>query len=103
MADMTELLSAVRNFLDITWEDADLDKKLYGIISRGMAYLNLKSGATLDYSVEDLPRTLLLNYCLYDRSNALDEFEANYLSLLLSLQQREEVAAYVIAQAAIIP
>jgi len=100
---MVELLSAVRNYLDITWTDTATDAKLTGIIKRGMAYLDLKTGVSLDYLPEDLPRQLLLDYCLYARSNALDEFEVNYLSMLLSLQQREEVAAYVIAQAAIVP
>lgn len=96
------LLSDVRNYLDITWTDADTDTKLNGIIARGMSYLDLKTGTALDYTAEDLPRQLLLDYCLYTRSNALDEFETNYMSMLLSLQQREEVAAYVITQAAII-
>lgn len=105
MADdpMVALLAAVRNYLDITWTDTGTDTKLTGIIIRGKAYLDLKIGSALDYSVEDLPRQLLLDYCLYARSNALDEFEANYLSMLLTLQQREEVAEYVIAQAAIVP
>lgn len=98
------LLEATKNYLDITWTgDTAGDEKLSGIIDRGMAYLDLKAGAALDYTTEDLPRQLLLDYCLYARSNALDEFEQNYLSMLLSLQQREEVAAYVIAQAAILP
>ena len=89
------LLEEVRNFLDVTYVDASGDLKLTGIIARGMAYLDLKAGATMDYSVEDIPKALLLNYCLYDKSKALDEFETNYMSMLLSLQQREEVKAYV--------
>ena len=89
------LLEEVRNFLDVTYVDASGDLKLTGIIARGMMHLDLKAGAAMDYSVEDLPKTLLLNYCLYDKSKALDEFETNYMSMLLSLQQREEVKAYV--------
>lgn len=98
----SELLEDVRNYLDLTWVDPLGDQKLTGIIARAMAYLNLKSGVELDYSIEDLPRALLLDYCLYARSNALDEWETNYMSMLLSLQMREDVRAYVEAQAAII-
>ena len=98
-----ELLGDVRNYLDISWDDPAGDQKLTGIIARAMAYLDLKSGVTLDYSIEDLPRALLLDYCLYARSNALDEFEQNYISMLLSLQMREDVRAYVEEQAAIVP
>ena len=88
------LLDAVKNYLDITWNDADGDEKLSGIISRGMKYLDNAAGAELDYTVEDKPRELLMDYCRYVRSNALDEFQANYLPELLTLQISEEVKAY---------
>jgi len=89
------LLAAVKNYLDITWTDTDLDTKLTGIIARGMKYLDGVAGAELDYTVEDKPRELLLDYCRYVRSNALDEYMTNYLPELLTLQMQKEVAAYV--------
>ena len=98
-----ELLESVRNYLDITWTDVESDVKLTGIIGRGMARLENLAGVPLDYSIEDLPKALLMDYCFYARSNALDEFEKNYLPMLLSLQQREEVKAYVESQIPIIP
>jgi len=97
-----ELLEAVKNYLDITWTDASSDTKLIGIISRGMARLQDIAGVSLDFTVEDSPRALLLDYCFYARANALDEFEKNYLPMLLSLQQREEVKAYVESQIPIV-
>ena len=80
------LLEAVRNYLDITWTDANGDKKLTGIISRGMVYLDSVAGEACDYAAEGKPRELLFDYCRYVRSGALDEFETNYLSEILSLQ-----------------
>lgn len=88
------LLDAVRNYLDITWEDSAGDLKLTGIISRGMKYLDKAAGTELDYTVEDKPRELLMDYCRYVRSNALNEFQANYLPELLTLQIQKEVEAY---------
>lgn len=88
------LLEDVKNYLDITWEDPEGDKKLSGIIARGMQYLNKVAGAELDYMEEDKPRELLFDYCRYVRSNALDEFQTNYLHELLSLQIEQEVKAY---------
>jgi hypothetical protein len=88
------LLDAVKNYLDITWEDEAGDAKLSGIIERGRKYLNKVAGTELDYTVEDKPRELLFDYCRYARSNALDEFAINYLHELLSLQIEEEVKAY---------
>ena len=93
-----ELLEDVKNYLDITWTDASSDTKLTGIICRGMARLQDIAGVSLDFTVEDSPRALLFAYCFYARSNALDEFQTNYLHELLSLQQREEVKAYVESQ-----
>jgi hypothetical protein len=95
MAELpTGLLAAVRNYLDITWTDDAGDEKLSGIISRGMKYINRTGGAEFDYTVEDKPRELLFDYCRYARSGALDEFQKNYLSELLSLQIQTEVTAY---------
>ena len=97
-----ELLEPVRNYLDITWVDADGDTKLIGIISRGMRYIDNIAGAEMDYSVEDKSRELLLDYCRYVRSNALDEFQNNYLHEILSLQIAQEVKSYVESQAPVI-
>jgi hypothetical protein len=88
------LLDAVRNYLDITWTDAEGDIKLTGIIERGMKYLDAAAGEELDYSAEDKPRELLFDYCRYVRSNALHEFQVNYLPELLSLQNQKEVERY---------
>ena len=95
MALPAGLLEAVKNYLDITWTDTDLDTKLTGIIARGMKYLDGVAGVELDYTVEDKPRELLMDYCRYVRSNALDEYMTNYLPELLTLQMQKEVAAYV--------
>lgn len=90
------LLEAVKNYLDITWDDPDGDKKLAGIIARGIKYINSVAGAELDYTVEDKPRELLFDYCRYVRSNALNEFAINYQHELLSLQIAQEVKDYAV-------
>lgn len=95
---MLELLISLKNYLDITWEDDATDEKLRGIISRGMKYLNSVAGAALDYSTEDKPRELLFDYCRYARSNALEDFQNNFLHELLTLQMRQEVADYAESQ-----
>lgn len=92
------LLEAVKNYLDITWEDDAGDEKLSGIIARGIKYINLVAGAELDYIDEDKPRELLFDYCRYVRSNALNEFAINYQHELLSLQIQQEVKAYAEAE-----
>lgn len=88
------LLEAIKNYLDITWDDLEGDIKLSGIIARGVKYIDGVAGAEMDYTVEDKPRELLFDYCRYARSNALDMFQTNYLHELLSLQISQEVKAY---------
>ena len=91
---LATLLSDVKDYLDITWDDAGTDSKLAGIIQRGIKYIDHVAGAEQDYSVEDKAKELLLDYCRYVRSNALSEFQNNYLSELLTLQIKQEVSTY---------
>lgn len=80
------LLAAVRNYLDITYEDPATDEKLTGIISRGRAYLDNVAGASQDYGKEGLARSLLFDYCRYARSNVLEMFEQNFQADLITLR-----------------
>ena len=85
------LLDEVKNYLDITWSDDAGDLKISGIISRGQKYLNSMTGVTLDYTTDDKPKELLLDYVRYVRSDALNEFQTNYRHEILSLQLTQEV------------
>lgn len=85
------LLAVARNYLDITWDDPDGDKKLSGILARGMDYLDKISGKPLDYSANEKPLELLLDYARYVRANALSDFQGNYSHELLMLQIFGEV------------
>lgn len=80
------LLQDVKDYLHISWNDEKTDKNLTGIIKRGMARLkNVAGVSTLDFKEEDLPRSLLFDYCRYANSQALEMFENNFQGELLSL------------------
>lgn len=84
--EIKTLLQDVKDYLHITWQDEKTDKNLTGMIKRGMARLiNIAGVPTLDFTVEDLPRQLLLDYCRYANSHALEMFENNFGSELLTL------------------
>lgn len=89
------LLSDVKNYLGITWEDEATDNKISGLIASGMVYINSKYGEEADYTKDGMPRTLLMEYVRYTRDSALDVFENNYLSLLLGMQNERAVSHYV--------
>lgn len=84
---MTEgLLKDVKNYLDITWEDPEGDKKLAGMISRGISYIDDKGGEKFNYDEEGKARMLLLNYVMYERSGILHEFFGAYQDEIIALQ-----------------
>ena len=87
-----QLLADIKNYLNITWNDAVTDDKLRNMIASGMSYLDGKGGGTLDYESDGTPRTLLFEYVRYMRSNALDVFENNYTALILNMQAERLVA-----------
>ena len=88
------LLSDVKNYLNITWDDDATDAKVSGLIVSGMVYLNAKYGEEADYTADGMPRTLLMEYVRYARDSALDVFENNYQALLLGMQNGRLVSAY---------
>lgn len=88
------LLEAVKARLHETRSFAMSDNDLIGIITRGMAYLDNLAEKTLDYTAEAAPRELLLEYSRYVWSDALDEFETNYLERLRRLQIDAELGKY---------
>lgn len=97
MADNTalaeQLLLDVRSYLHINWIDEKTEKNLTGMIKRGMARLQEIAGVPLDFTEEDLPRTLLLDYCRYANSHALEMFEINFAGELVSLHINGQVKA----------
>lgn len=94
------LLSDVKNYLDITWNDESTDRKVRGIIAAGMVYVNKKLGEPADFESDGFPRTLLMEYARYARDSALDVFENNYQSMILAMQNDRKVSAYVESTAA---
>lgn len=80
------MLDHLKNYLDITYEDAQVDKKLSGIMERGKAYLDNVAGGELDYDDDNIPRQLLFDYCRYARNNVLEMFEENFKAELIALR-----------------
>lgn len=82
------LVDSVKNYpgIDITWVDIQVDTQLKGIIERGIKFLDRKAGTVLDYSVEDRPKEILMEYCKAVRNGLLNEFMINYAPFLNDLR-----------------
>lgn len=92
--ELTALLAAVRIELDISWEDENLDSKLTRFLKSGKIYIDNKTGAEQDYTVEEEAQSLLFNYVRYCRSGALEMFWPNYRHELMALRLESGVTAY---------
>lgn len=88
------LLNDVKADQGVTWSDSLTDQQFANRIALGMAYLDGKLGVPGDYSAPGTPRMLLFEYVRYARAGALDVFENNYLSMILSMQDERRLKAY---------
>ena len=86
-----EILQAVKAYLKITWTSETNDKNLLGMIRRGKRKLIDIAGAELEFKEDSLEMELLLDYCRYTNSQALEMFETNFSSELTSLHYNTQI------------
>lgn len=91
------ILNDIKNYLDITWDESQGDKKLEGIIKRGMAAISGKIGECNFYE-ETQERALLFDYVMYARAGEIPQFWMNYREDILSLQIARKVDDYAADQ-----
>ena len=94
MAAMTEdqelqVLEELKNYLDITWDDPGVKKKLLGMIRRGMVAISEKVG-----KCETQEKTLLFQLVMYEYSGELKQFWINYKDEIIGLQVVKKVEEY---------
>jgi len=91
MAETTEkdpLLEGILNELDITFHDEEFEKKIARILKRGKVYISDKYGKEIDFEKDDMAMELLVSYCRYGRSNAIEQFKHDFASELTALALR---------------
>lgn len=80
------LIDDALDYLQITWEDKTLRRKLEGGLKRGKVLLEEYAGGTLNFDVPGTPQALLFDYLRYVRSDATEMFEINYQRDLMRLR-----------------
>ena len=90
-----EVLAAVRRKLNITWTDDETEARVADVIGAVSPPLALRCGlpATHAFTTEDTEWALFLNACLYEFSDALDDFWANYAGDLAEAHLRNVLGA----------
>lgn len=81
------VMAAVRRKLNVSWEDEDTDERLNDVVAAVSPRLSSLLGYPVDHPFTDedgASWTLFLNGCLYEFSDAWDDFEHNYADVILS-------------------
>lgn len=82
-----KLLDEVKNYLDITWDDIDADKKISGIIARGkLKIIDLVGAFRSDFDKDTLAKSLLMEYCRLAWAGVPEKFEEIFRSELIGLR-----------------
>lgn len=98
-----KLIQQVKDKCNITWEDADTNRRVEQIIRSAIPDLKHRLGITdkdFDFAADGAENTLFLAYCLYEYNHALNEFEDNYAKTIAQVRQRYEVAQYLESEGA---
>lgn len=88
------LIETLKNYLDITWNDAHTNAKLEGILARAQTKLCAYAGAeSLDFADGTEEQQLLLDLCRYVWFNVPENFEENYRHDLIMLRAKYQTEA----------
>lgn len=79
------MLQELKRYLNITWEDEDIDAKLNNLISESKQAINGLMGVEVDFEKAEF-RELLFNRIRYAYNNALEYFEDNFSKEILRYQ-----------------
>ena len=85
-------LSDVKNYLNITYEDEDIDRNLTGIINRAEAHVRELTAAE-ENELTDTESQLVLDCCRYIWNDAFEDFSNNFLGTINGARAKREIAA----------
>lgn len=87
-----DITAAVKRKLNVTWDDETTDKRIADAITKSeaaMCRLCDCPGDATTWDDEDIG--LLLDACLYEFSNAADDFRVNYADAIQACRMKHEV------------
>lgn len=84
--ELSLLLEEIKSFLNFTWEDTARTERIRGYMLSSIQYLEEVAGESIDFSSDYLAKDLLFNRVLYMDSQALNDFNTNYNSMLEELK-----------------
>lgn len=90
-------LAAVRRKLNVTWTDSGTEARVSDVVATVSPALALRCGLDQahEFSTGDPEWALFLNACLYEFSDALDDFWENYASEVGEAHLRNTIASVI--------
>jgi len=85
-------LTDVKNYLNITYEDEDIDRKLEGIVRRAESHIREVTAAE-ENELTDTESQLVLDCCRYIFNDAFEDFDGNFLGVINGARAKRETAA----------
>lgn len=87
------MLEKLKQYLNISWEDDELDKKLINLLEQSKNALTSLMGVSINFEEDKELEELLFNRVRYSYNNSLEYFEENFKSEILRLQLQKGVEA----------
>ena len=86
-----EINASVRRKLNVTWSDNDTDARIADVITKSEATMRRLCDCPADPTTwDDEDIGLLQDACLYEFSNAMDDFRTNYADAIQSCRLKHE-------------
>ena len=87
------MIEKLKQYLNISWEDDELDKKLINLLEQSKNALTSLMGVSINFEEDEELEELLFNRVRYSYNNSLEYFEENFKSEILRLQLQKGVEA----------
>lgn len=84
-------LEDVKNYLNATYEDEDVDTKLTGILTRADSNVRDLVAAAASAELTPTEEQLVLDACRYIWNDAFEDFSGNFLSVINGARAKRQV------------
>ena len=84
--------SDVKNYLNITYEDEDINTKLSGILSRADSHVRKVSAVKNENELTPDEEQLVLDCCRYIFNDAFEDFDRNFMPVINGCRGARQVA-----------
>lgn len=86
-------LDDVKNYLNVTYDDEDIDTKLAGILTRADVYIRNVVAAGSEDTLTEIENQLILDACRYIFNDAFEDFTRNFLTEINGARSLRLIAA----------